>query len=250
MHGTSQRTAYLPKLTSYKRTLLDKLFGRDGTPVYEYGYVTGTRRVVLTNFEDGGFYGSNAFREKHAKVFEGKLWKGEEIFYEVLGYADGTPIMAGGDVPKEYQAQYGKRMEFSYGCSPEESAIYVYRMTMTSLDGEVVEYPPDFMRYRCEQMGVNTVPVLWRGIIPENTGCEEDYTITAGEWIRKVAERFYDGPDPIGKSHVREGVVVRITNKPKFCAYKHKNWLFKYVSGIAIEKADTENLSDDILSEM
>ena len=158
---------------------------------------------------------------------------------------------------------------FSYGCAPQEtvintiddtspiipqSDIYVYRMTMTNEDGFVVEYTPDFMRYRCEQMGVKTVPVLWKGTIPDHPGSAEDPTITAGEWIKNVAERFYDGPDPVGKTHVREGVVVRIINRPKFAAYKHKNFSFKVLSNIAVADAEasgaTEGLSEDMLAEM
>lgn len=49
MHGTSQRTGYLPTLKGYKRTLLDKILHRIGSPIYNWGYVTGTRRVVLTD---------------------------------------------------------------------------------------------------------------------------------------------------------------------------------------------------------
>jgi hypothetical protein len=47
--------------------------------------------------------------------------------------------------------------------------------------------------------------------------------------------------------------VVRILNRPKFCAYKHKNWSFKALSGIAVEQlaeSGADNLSDDMLSEM
>ena len=84
MHGTSQRTAHTKMLTGFKRTIWDKLFHREGTPIYDWGYVTGTRRVVLDDF-DGGFYGSNEFRKQHADFFEGKLWKGETVYYEVVG---------------------------------------------------------------------------------------------------------------------------------------------------------------------
>lgn len=252
MHGTSQRTGFLPVLSGFRRTIWDKLFRREGKPIYTYDLITGTRRTII-NGEDGGFYGSNAFRMPHAEQFRGKLWKGETVYYEVTSYTpDGKPIMASGKVPKEYQNQYGKVMEFSYGMEPGQSDMYVYRMTMTNEDGNVVEYTPDFMRYRCEQMGVKTVPVFWKGIIPENPASVDDSTIDPGEWIKNVAERFYDGPDPIGKTHVREGVVVRIVNKPKFCAYKHKNWLFKYVSGIIAESvADGEvEVNEDILAEL
>lgn len=274
MHGTSQRTAHLPVLTGYKRTFLDKLLRREGTPCYEWGYVTGTRRVVLDIF-DGGFYGSNEFREAHANVFEGKLWKGETVYYEVVGFTHtGAPIMGVADNKKmndkDFIKQYGKTTTFSYGCEPNgykeaatgsvtvmagdkvvekttyfetveapQSDIYVYRMTMTNEDGAVVEYTPDFMRYRCEQMGVKCVPVLWSGRIPAHPGSKDDPTISAGEWIQNVAEMYYDGPDPVGKTHVREGVVVRILNRPKFCAYKHKNFEFKVLEGLI--KADAVN---------
>ena len=268
MHGTSQRTAYLPTLQGYKRTFWDRLTGKEGTPVYAWGGVSGTRRVVLEDFE-GGFYGSNAFREQHSKFFEGKLWKGETVYYEVVGFTDtGAPIMAECNNKKlndpDFVKQYGDITIFSYGCAPNgvgyyfdeehnqigienalpQSDIYVYRMTMTNEDGDVVEYTPDFMRYRCEQMGAKTVPVLWKGIIPENPGSANDPTISAGEWIKNVAERFYDGPDPVGKTHVREGVVVRILNRPKFAAYKHKNFAFKCLEGIVKTEAETPDMEE------
>ena len=271
MHGTSQRTGMVPVFTGFKRSIWDKLFRRDGDPQYNWGEVSGTRRTVLEDYE-GGFYGSNAFRERHSKVFDGKLHKGETVYYEVVGFTDtGTPIMA--DCAnkklndKEFLKKYGETTTFSYGCAPDglseplaywdeaetepamykklpQSDMYVYRMTMTNEDGDVVEYTPDYMRYRCEQMGVKTVPVLWYGFIPENPATEGDDNITAGEWIMKVAERFYDGPDPIGKTHVREGVVVRIINRPKFCAYKHKNFSFKVLEGIIKDNADAPDMEE------
>ena len=247
LHGTSQRTAYLPTLKGYKRTLWDKLRGKEGKPIYDWGYVSGTRRVVLEDYDDG-FYGSNSFRERHSKFFEGKLNKGEEVFYEVVGYTDtGAPIMSECNnkkvQDKEFSKQYGDTTVFNYQMVVG-SDIYVYRMTMTNEDGFVVEYSPDFMRYRCEQMGVKCVPVMWRGRIPEHPASAADPTISAGEWIKNVAERYYDGPDPIGKTHIREGVVVRITNKPKFCAYKHKNFYFKVLEGIIKDTADAPDMEE------
>lgn len=279
MHGTSQRTGYLPVFKGYKRTFKDWLLRRDGKPIYDWGYVSGTRRTVLDNY-DGGYYGSNEFREQHSKTFEGKLWKGETVYYEVVGFTNtGAPIMAEGNnekLGKDFVKQYGKTTVFSYGCDPEgesfkheyadywdgmnvrefksQSDIYVYRMTMTNEDGAVVEYTPDFMRYRCEQMGIKTVPVMWKGIIPAHTGDAAAIRLgqDAGAWIKEKAERFYDGPDPIGKTHIREGVVVRIVNRPKFCAYKHKNHNFKMISGIIVNEIADSNveISDEILAEL
>ena len=281
MHGTSMRTGYLPVLKGYKRTFLDKIFHREGKPIYKYDYISGTRRTVLEDFE-GGFYGSNAFRKQHHDKFIGKLHKGEEIYYEVVGFTHtGAPIMAEGNnekLGKDFVKQYGKTTIFSYGCRPlgldinvsyfegnieegivkeyPQSDIYVYRMTMTNEDGDVVEYSPDFMRYRCEQIGVKTVPVMWKGVIPAHTGDAAAIRLgqDAGAWIKEKAERFYDGPDPIGKTHIREGVVVRIVNRPNFTAFKHKNFDFKVLSNIAIEQAietgAIEKMSDDEVSEL
>lgn len=278
MHGTSQRTGYLPVFKGYKRTLWDKICRRTGEPIYEWDYVSGTRRTVLENF-DGGFYGSNAFRKQHENLFRGKLWKGETVYYEVVGFTDdGTSIMASCSNKKlndkEFVKKYGDTTVFSYGCSPTgtkrmvredadgrfmidmtapKSDIYVYRMTMTNEDGNIVEYTPNFMRYRCELMGVKTVPVLWKGIIPEKIpvignndemGAPNLKNIDAGEYIKFKAEEFYDGPDPIGKTHVREGVVIRILNRPKFCAYKHKNWYFKALEGIVKVDAEAPDMEE------
>lgn len=274
MHGTSHRVGYLETLQGYKRTFADKIFRREGTPEYNWGYVAGTRRTVLEDY-NGGYYGNNEFREAHTKFFDGKLWKGETVYMEIVGFTnDGTPIMSNCENKKlndkDFIKQYGDITVFSYGCDPTgytelpmkdtelpygavvsipKSEVYVYRMTMTNEDGNIVEYTPDFMRYRCEQMGVKTVPVLWKGFIPYTIDDVESaipgHRIilkegeSAGEWIKNVAEQYYDGPDPVGKTHIREGVVVRIINRPKFCAYKHKNFSFKCLEGIV--KAEAEN---------
>ena len=280
MHGTSGRTGYLPKFQGYKRTFWDKIRRRPGTPIYDWGYVTGTRRVVLNDFEDGGFYGSNAFREPHARFFEGKLNKGETVYYEIVGFTtDGAPIMpsvANSKISdKEFTKKYGKTTVFSYGCEPKntpamingageivceaspQSACYVYRMTMTNEDGDVVEYTPDFMRYRCEQMGAKCVPLLAKAYVRNENFIEALYATdpsysklphiccdNPGLAIQHLAEAYYDGPDPIGKTHVREGVVVRIVNRPKFCAYKHKNFSFKVLEGIAKDLAAEPDMEE------
>ncbi len=270
MHGVSNRVAYVPVLKKFKRTLFDRILGREGKPIYEYDYISGTRRTVLNSF-DGDFYGSNAFRKQFEDRLRGKLYKGEEVYFEIVGFTDaGTPIMPIGDnnkVGKDFVKQYGEKTVFSYGCAPDDknlpqSEMYVYRMTMTNEDGAVIEYSPDFMRYRCEQMGVKCVPVFAKATIdcegvhiyaPDNElyGFVHE-TDNVGDTVKLVAEKYYDGPDPIGKTHVREGVVVRIINRPKFCAYKHKNFNFKMLSGIIVENVADSNLeiNQDILEEL
>ena len=287
MHGTSQRTAYtlVQKEKTYPWAIdkIRKLLKLKPEIIESYDYISGTRRCTLENF-DGGYYGNNAFRKQHHDKFVGKLHKGEEVFYEVVGFADtGTPIMPTVSNKKlndkEFVKKYGSDTVFSYGCEPNpttwiphdhceqeprkpQSDIYVYRMTMTNPDGEVVEYTPDFMRYRCEQMGVKCVPVLAKAVIDvegvyvyspddELFGYAHD-TECIGDNVKDVAEQYYDGVDPIGKTHWREGVVVRIVNRPKFTAYKHKNFTFKVLEGIIKDtatEADMEEAQEIVESE-
>lgn len=257
LHGTSARIGYLPVLKGYKRTLWDKITHKYGKPIYQYDYIDGTRRTLLTGY-DGGFYGSNEFRKHFHEAIEGKLHEGETCYAEIVGFTDdGTPIM--GSVSnkktndKVFIKQYGDMTTFSYGCDPTgviapKNDFYVYRMTLTTHDGYTVEYSPEYTRYRCEQMGVKFVPVEWRGYIPEHPASENDDTITAGEWIMNKAEQYYDGPEPIDPRHVREGVVVRLVDKPSFTAYKIKNFSFKLISGIAV--AETNPVDEMIAEEL
>lgn len=269
IHGTSQRTGYLPKFQRYAKQgiLIDsamqlllnptvKLTKRLASmkaisqwvdkhriPVYEYGYVTGTRRTVIDDtWTNAGFYGENEFRKQHADKFEGKLFKGETVYYEVAGFTtSGASIM--GSVSnskiqdKSFTDQYGKMTVFSYGCQPCESHMFVYRMTLTTEEGAVIEYTPDQMRIRCEQIGVDCVPIFYKGFIPENEK-------NPGEWVKQLAEQFYDGADPIGKTHIREGVVIRIVNRSRFTAFKHKNFSFKVLEGIAKDTTQAPDMEE------
>ena len=266
LHGTSARTSHTKVLKGFKRNLLDMILRREGTPIYDWGTVSGTRRTVLDSF-DGGFYGSNEFRKPYHDFFDGKLLKGETVYYEIVGFThDGGPIMGVCNNKKlndkEFVKKYGETTTFSYGCDPNgtrpnvaegcvvgcpdkpQSDIYVYRMTMTNEDGEVVEYTPDQMRHRCMYMGVKTVPVHWYGFIPENPGSHDDPTISAGEWVLQKAEQFYDGEEPIDPTHIREGVVIRVINRPTFTAYKHKNFQFKVLEGIIKECAEAPDMEE------
>lgn len=237
MHGTSQRTGYLPVLKGYKKSFLDKVFHRTGSPIYEKDYITGTRRTIVDS-NNTGFYGTQDFRIEIAEIFKNKLWFGETVYYEVVGYVHhDVPIMSSCDnkkLGKDFIKQYGEKTVFNYGEPIGSCHAYVYRMTMTNEDGEVIEYTPEFMRYRCEQMGVDCVPHLLTLVVTENNIND----------IMDFAKKFCVGADPIGKTHIREGVVVRIVNRPTFTAYKHKSFQFKVLEGIIKDNATTPDIEE------
>ena len=242
MHGTSGRTMKTIKTHNEHPNWLMRLFGCKDKLVSEYAVISGTRKVVLREY-DGGFYGDNAFRKKWNDFFAERLPKGVEVFYEIVGYLpDGKTIMPTANnsaiKDKAFKKMYGDTTVFSYGCEPGTCDIYVYRMTMTNEDGFVVEIPWEQVQLECERMGVKTVPQF------------DKFIYTTREDLMERVERYYDGADPIGKTHVREGVVIRIDNREKFEAYKHKNFSFKVLSGIAADTADVSSMSDDMLEEI
>ena len=229
LHGTSARTSHaLKKEKKYKRGIFyiaSKLFNKLPYKIKEsWEYVTGTRRVVLKNFE-GGFYGSNAFRQTHHDSFIGKLQKGETVYYEIVGYqSNARPIM--GTVSnkktkdKEFIKKYGETTVYSYGCEEGISDIYIYRMSITNEDGVEIDYPWDMVKLRSEQMGIKHTPELDRFIY--TTEEDMDERVMSNE----------NGVDPIGKTHIREGVIIRIEGTEKFKAFKQKNFHFKCLEGI------------------
>ena len=209
-------------------------------------YVSGTRRVILNTF-DGGYYGSNAFRKQWHDIFVDKLHKGETAYYEIVGYVNNNSVISGDGncnetiMPvcsnsktkdKDFIKQYGETTKFTYGCEEGKSDIYIYRMTMANEDGVVVEYPWHMVKTRCEQMGIKSVPEL------------DKFIYTTKEDFNDSIDKFTEGTDPVGKNHIREGMVVRIENRMKFSAYKNKSFMFKLLEGI-IKSEDILDIEEE-----
>lgn len=238
LHGTSARTARSLKIDN-QQNFIQKLFHIKPKETRQWDYVSGSRRVVLdfSKPKADGFYGDNDFRQKWHENISSKLQKGEEIFYEIVGWVnENTLVMSECQNKKtndkDFIKKYGETTKFTYGCEQGESNIYVYRMTKSDEDGNVVEYPTWLVQRRCMEMGLNFVPVF------------EQFLFTTEEDLKERVEKYYDGADPIGKTHIREGVVVRIENKLKFTAYKHKNFNFKVLEGIIKDVASQPDIEE------
>ena len=237
MHGTSARTANAIEITKKKRHLvLKKVFKLGDKEIKRFRCISGTRRTTLRDYE-GGWYGSNAFREKYHDLFKERLPKGMEVFYEIVGWVDEDKTIMGRCSnklikDKAFSKKYGEETVFSYGCNIGENECYVYRITMTNEDGFTVEIPWEQVQIECEKMGVKCVPTF------------EKFIFTTWEDLMERVEKYYDGEDPVGKNHVREGVVVRIDNREKFTAYKHKNFNFKVLEGIVKDNADAPDMEE------
>ena len=237
MHGTSARTANTLQISHKKPNLLQKIFHLPTKEIKKYVAVSGTRRTVLESF-DGGFYGNNAFREQYHNFFAKHLPKGMEVYYEIVGYIDNTNTTIMGKCSnskvkdKEFSKIYGKETVFHYGNEVGHSHCYIYRMTMTNEDGYTIELPWEQVQIEAEKLGCEVVPTF------------DKFIFTTWEDLMERVEKYYDGADPIGLTHIREGVVVRIDNRKSFTAFKHKNFYFKVLEGIIKDNADAPDMEE------
>lgn len=232
MHGTSQRSmkTYAELPNGFWRRLFHM------KKKTKEVYVCGTRRCVVTENSEG-YYGNDAFRISHHKKIESFVENGMEIFYEVVGYYGPNetdtimPIADNSKInDKAFMKQFGKKTVFSYGCNPGESEMYVYRITANN--GEK-EYTPAEIVAWCKKAGVYHVPYI------------EDFEFTTVEDLQeRVNKYFEDLVDPIGRTHVKEGIVIRRLNSLGWQAYKSKTYEFKVLEGLIKETASVPDMEE------
>ena len=238
LHGTSFRVGNCIEIITKKRHPLLKFLGFRDEEEKRWSIVSGTRRVVLDDPGYDGWYGDNGFRKPVHDFFSSRLPKGMEVYGEIVGWVnDTTSIMPRCDntkvKDKEFVKRYGKETIFTYGCEPGESHFYIYRITMTNEDGDVVELPTEAVMRMCETWGCDYVPLL------------EKFLYTTWEDLNERCAKFLDIPEPLsGGTHVTEGVVVRIDNRPKFTAYKTKSYAFKVLEGIIKDNSDVPDMEE------
>jgi hypothetical protein len=232
MHGTSQRS--MNTYAELPNGFFRRLFHMKKRT--KQAYVLGTRRCVVTE-NSQGYYGNDQFRMPHHEALKPHLEPGMEVFYEVVGYYgpnEENTIMPIGDNTKvndkAFVKQFGKRSIFSYGCESGQSKMYIYRIT--SENGER-EWTPDEITAWCDRHGFNRVPVI------------ENFTFTTVEDLQeRINKYFEDLADPIGRTHVKEGVVIRIVNRRTFTAFKSKTYEFKVIEGIIKETETAPDMEE------
>ena len=235
-HGTSGRTSYAIR-EEKTQNWFRKLFRLKPKSKKSWQVITGTRRQVLqsTMANEIPAYATENYRIKWHNFFKNKLHKGETVYYEIVGYShNDSLIMASGNNKKtndkEFIKQYGEHTNFTYGMYPDQNNAIVYRMTMTNEDGVEVEYPTELVKRRCEEMAIEYVLLF------------DKFIFTTAEDLMERVNTYLEGPDPVGITHTREGVVVKNRSKTKFSAFKHKSFYFKCIEGVI----KTESLEPDV----
>ena len=213
-HGTSAITAKIlcHKKLSWKEKIAKWLTGNSFDT---YDVIYSSRKVIKNKYYNknvtNGFYSSDPwyYATEELKPF---LINGMTLYYEIVGYLpDGKPIQKG----------------YDYGCKPStvnyelgtQYKIYIYRITMTNVDGIVTEFTPLQVAAWCKRNGLLGINTLYYGYAKDLYGNpskeeqdSEDFNYT--NWIidhMANDKNFYMeelSPDCINKVP-HEGIVIK-----------------------------------------
>jgi len=233
IHGTSGRTGHMRTKQPLKlwQRIWNRLFWWISViaPEYVYTYLTGTRNVVLSPDQTAQSHTHpDTYRLVYHDMFKDMgLAMGETVYYEIVGFSEpGVPIMPGhGLDDKQLQRLYKTNvMNYDYGCDRDKgtNALYVYRITMSSPDGTVVEYSWAQVVARCKELGLATVPLYRRFIYDGDT-----------EGLMRGCQVLADGNSALDDGHTREGVCLRVEAPGYDNIFKYKGFVFCDLEGIA-----------------
>lgn len=184
LDGTSVRVgnAYVKRNKNWLERLINKFVP---TKDYENKTYAGSRNVVMEP-DSKTYYTVNMYQEV-ADQLEGKLFPGEAIYGEIVGWEnEEKPLFNRGGVI------------FKYGCPPGTRDFYVYNITWTLPNGQTTNLSWNQIKKRCGELRLKTVPY------------ETEYTYIDKYLLEKYGYELAKGVSKIDESHIKEGVVLRI----------------------------------------
>lgn len=235
LHGTSART--YNTLTKRKLNWKEKLAKWFGVKVQEeeYDYVVASRRTLKSvGFEElpnknHFFTEGDLWSEVAKKNLEGKLNKGEAVYYEIIGKTYGGSEIQGG---------------YSYGL--DEPRIYIYRISNINPQGVEVDLSREQMEYRASQLDLFTCPLLFEGTVSEfiATYGSKYLQLSVDEALEKTFyNELLEKPSILDPSVVEEGFCIRIEDeqyKPTILKVKSKKFLEHETKAMDKELVDLE----------
>lgn len=258
-HGTSTRIGYVQVEREVRLNWLQKLYNKLPLPSYpivtnNYEFVIGTRNTIASSWvtpESNDYH-----RLELAEPLRGMLKKGEVIYAEIVGFdSNGKPIMNRQGTSKlpEIQKHYGDVMTYAYSCAWNnvnklQRKMMVYRITQVNEDGYELDLTWAQIKKRANELGLEIVPELHRGIIDNDKNLIlDDYGYKDGDDFDLVIEHSVTGASTLDASHIREGICVRLEKADgTIKVYKHKSFEFKVLEGILKQDdnyVDTEEVN-------
>ena len=213
-----------------------------------YDSIFSSRKVVKNDIlcaNPSGYYSSDIWGVVHNEIKD-LIPNGVTLYGEIVGY-----LPDGGEVQQSYD----------YGCEKGKHDFYVYRMTVTNVDGQVIELPMIYVREWCKSVGLKVVPQLYYGTVSElytmlyeqyrSADLKENTIIRYDKdiFIELLSQRYLERMCDICKNKVPdEGIVLRVENSTDIKVFKYKSFLFKNYETSLLDKGES-NIEDEQSSE-
>jgi len=177
----------------------------------QYDYLWSSRRVCKNQYEEKDkqnqhFYDADIWSIAAQRV-NPVLKDGLSIYAELVGQ---TPT--GAWIQKDY----------AYGTKPGEMAVWIYRVTSTNVNGDVIELSTAQTKRFCEKNGLNMVPIFYHGVAKDlfhEVPVDDNWHAA---FLEKMKEKYTEKDCYMNETGIpAEGVVLRVDDD-YFTAFKLK----------------------------
>lgn len=230
LHGTSFVVSKI--LTQRKLTIWERILRWFGAKIQEEEYDTiySSRGVIKNEYFDkinNHYYGVDLWGDIKDILHE-KAIKGLTFYGEAVGYtSSGAAIQKGYDYGFLRPDGHGYTEGLNFG-------IYIYRITLTNVDGQKTELSWGQIKQYCDKYGIKHVPERyygrakdWRSDIVVDDNWRDNF-------LAALQTEYLEKDCHLCRNKVPgEGIVLRVDDLFNFKAYKLKSFRF-------LEKESTE----------
>jgi len=249
-HGTSMVIGNI--LCNRELNWYEKILKKIGIKIEDsyYDTIYSSRKVIKNQFinKNATHYYSEDIWGVVANEIKHLIPKNITIYGEIVGYLSDN---------REIQKDY------DYGCEKGKHDFYVYRMTSTNSDGDVIELPMIYVREWCKLVGIKVVPQLYYGSVIElfsylwlkhssdtenNVKIKRKYGVkeyNSDLFLDLLYKEYLDKKCTICKNDCwAEGIVIRVENSLDIEVFKNKSPLFLEKETKNLDKGE-ENIEDN-----
>jgi hypothetical protein len=224
LHGTSgisSRPACKLPLKWYEKLL--KKWLKTKIVDYQYDYIYSSRNKIR-NDNPNKVVAPTDYYGRADSVVRSHLDPGMTFYYEIVG-----PGIQG---------------DFDYGYEPGTLGIYLYRITVTNLFGNIYEFSAKQVRDFCKERGLQAVPLLFYGYASELS----DERLSKENWTAKllqvIKDRYNEKTCYMCRNKLpEEGCVVRVEGM-SLQVYKQKSNAFLALETRILDKG-ISNIEDE-----
>lgn len=216
LHGTSIRIGNT--IVKRELTVIDKLLQKLGIKIQNthFDHVAGSRKAIkdINNPNQQHFYGTDIWTLEGKKL-EGIVPENFILYGELVGWTpDKQPIQKG----------------YTYGVPEGETELYIYRIAFVNNQGRIVDLSWDQTVELTKDLGLKTVPELWRGL-------KKDFVVE--DFIdKRFTDAGYAQAVDLGAAKiVDEGVCVRVDGLAPYITKAKSPIFFQHETKMLDEEA-------------